>query len=242
MRSVAILALVLCVQSTKLPPNFQKCNRNQPDLKECVLKAAQHAVNQLGKPYRSLNVPSLDPLTISEISIGAGQGKVSLEQNFKDCSLYGFNNMEVEQFEFDLEGRVLQVKGTFPKIIIKCQYQASGQILILPIKGQGKAELVLDNLKIVDLLKYEEERKGDKAYMKFVESDLDIDPSLITFKFERFFSEDQSLADNVNKVMNDNWKEVFEDVKADYTEAVNRILLSLLNGFFSKVSIEEAFD
>jgi hypothetical protein len=101
---------------------------------------------------------------------------------------------------------------------------------------------ILDNLKIVDLLKYEEERKGDKAYMKFVESDLDIDPSLITFKFERFFSEDQSLADNVNKVMNDNWKEVFEDVKADYTEAVNRILLSLLNGFFSKVSIEEAFD
>jgi hypothetical protein len=101
---------------------------------------------------------------------------------------------------------------------------------------------LVDNLQVVNLLGYEEVRKNGKTYARFVKSDLDMSPGLIHFNFDNLFNGDKALGDSINKVMNENWKEVFEDVKSDYTETVNRILLSLLNGFFSKVSIEEAFD
>ncbi|KAJ3618237.1 hypothetical protein MTP99_006258 [Tenebrio molitor] len=242
MKHAVLFALVVCVQSVKLPPNFQKCNRKQPDLKECVLKAAQHGVPQLTRPFKNLNLPSLDPFIVPAITIKAGSGKVAINQDLKDCNHHGFNKMQLDQFEFDFEKKSLRVKGMFPKITITCQYELDGKVLLLPIKGKGGSTVVLDNLQVVNLLGYEEVRKNDKTYARFVKSDLDMSPGLIHFNFDNLFNGDKALGDSINKVMNENWKEVFEDVKSDYTETVNRILLSLLNGFFSKVSIEEAFD
>ncbi|KAJ3632015.1 hypothetical protein MTP99_013113 [Tenebrio molitor] len=94
MRSDAILALVLCVQSVKLPPNFQKCNRNNPGLKQCVLRAAQDGIPQLTRPFDNLH-----PFFMSELSIGAGTGPVAVDQKFRNCSVYGYHRMKVDKFD-----------------------------------------------------------------------------------------------------------------------------------------------
>lgn len=91
-------------------------------------------------------------------------------------------------------------------------------------------------------LNYEEFVKNGKTYIKFVNSELDIDPSLVTYNFENLFNGDGSLGNNVNQVLNENWNEVFTDVKSEYIEVVNKILINLMNNFFARVSIEEAFD
>jgi hypothetical protein len=69
-----------------------------------------------------------------------------------------------------------------------------------------------------------------------------MDPELVSYNFENLFNGDKQLGDNINRVLNDNWKEVFDDVKADYIKVVDRIIVQLFNNFFSKVSQEEAFD
>jgi hypothetical protein len=43
-------------------------------------------------------------------------------------------------------------------------------------------------------------------------------------------------------MLNENWKEVLDDVKKDYNNIFEKILLLLCGNFFSKVSMEEAFD
>ncbi|XP_068900213.1 protein takeout-like isoform X2 [Tenebrio molitor] len=241
MQSITLLALVLTVQSVKLPPNFQKCDRKQPDLNQCVLRAAQHGLSQLTKPFRNVNLPSLDPLHIPGVSIKAGQGKVAINQDLHNCSIYGFDKMKLDQYEFGFVEKTLQVKGVFPKIIIQCRYKLDGEVLLLPIKGQGPATVILE-MKILNILSFEEVRKSGKTHIKFVKSELEMDPSLVHYNFENLFNGDKVLSDNINGVLNDNWKEVFDEMKKDYTETVNRILIGLLNGFFAKVSIEEAFD
>jgi hypothetical protein len=50
------------------------------------------------------------------------------------------------------------------------------------------------------------------------------------------------MGDNVNQVLNDNWREVFDDVIQDYIEVFNKILIAVFNNLFSKVSLEDAFD
>jgi hypothetical protein len=99
-----------------------------------------------------------------------------------------------------------------------------------------------ENLKVSGLFDYEEKMKKGKTFIKFVSSKVNVDPELATFNFENLFDGDKQLGDNINRVINDNWKEVFDDVKDGYIDVVNRILLQLLNNFFSKVSLEEAFD
>jgi hypothetical protein len=82
------------------------------------------------------------------------------------------------------------------------------------------------------LFNYEETMKDGKTFINFVSSKINIDPELAVFHFD-FFDE----------VINDNWKEFFnEEMKDDYVDVVNRTLVQLFNNFFSKVSLEEAFD
>jgi DNA replication protein DnaD len=91
-------------------------------------------------------------------------------------------------------------------------------------------------------LNYEEVKKNGKTYIKFVKSLVEIEPKLVTFHFGNLFNGDKVLGDNINAVLNDNWKEVFTDMSKDLNETINQIIMNLLNGFFAKVSIEEAFD
>ncbi|XP_044260354.1 protein takeout-like [Tribolium madens] len=232
--------ITLC-QSAKLPTNFQKCNRKQPDLKQCVLKAAQDGIFQLTRPYNEVNIPNLNPFELKEATIGGG-GAVAVEQKFKDCKLTGFNKMKLDKFEFDFEKKVLNVAGTFPEIVKKCSYEVDGQVLLLPVTGKGPSEIVLTNLAVTALLHYEETKKKNKTFIKIVSSEISMDPGHVSYKLDNLFNGDKVLGDNINQVLNDNWKEVFDDVKAGYIEIIQAIVTSLLNNFFSKVSIEEAFD
>ncbi|EFA04828.1 protein takeout [Tribolium castaneum] len=243
LRFLTFVVILVVVQSVKLPPNFRKCNRSQPNLKQCVLEAAQHGVSQLTKPFPHLNIPSLAPLLVPELNIiKDGQGKVAVNQYFTDCKFYGFNNIKFDQFEFDFDKKTLQVKGVFPDITKSCHYKMDGKILLLPVKGEGPSTAVLKNVKTVCRLHYDEVKNNGKTYMKFTKSELDIEPDFVSFNFENLFNGDKALGDNVNKVLNENWRDVFHDVKDDHIQVVNKILLSLMNNFFAKVSIEEAFD
>jgi hypothetical protein len=97
-------------------------------------------------------------------------------------------------------------------------------------------------MKVSGLFDYEEKMKKGKTFFRFVSSDIHVDPGLAWFNFENLFNGDKQLGDNVNQVINDNWKEVFDDVKSSYIQVINRVCTELLNNFFGKVSVEEAFD
>ncbi|KAH0812335.1 hypothetical protein GEV33_010460 [Tenebrio molitor] len=238
---IVYLLMVSCA-CVKLPSNFQKCYRNQPDLNECLLKATQNGISQLTRAYDEVNIPNLHPLEVSEVSIGAGTGPVAVAQEFKDCKLDGFHKMKLDNVEFYFKGKSLTVAGTFPEITIECQYELDGKVLLLPIKGTGPSTLVLKNLKVAGVFDYEEKMRKGKTHINVVSSNLTMDPELVSYNFENLFNGDKQLGDNINRVLNDNWKEVFDDVKADYIKVVDRIIVQLFNNFFSKVSQEEAFD
>ncbi|RZC37204.1 JHBP domain containing protein [Asbolus verrucosus] len=225
-----------------LPSNFKKCNRKQPDLKECVLRAVQDAVPQLNKPFEQLNLPTLDPLEIPEVVIRGDSTTVSLDQHFKDCKYYGFNTAKVDKFEFDFGAKTLDITGIFPELRMECHYELDGKVLVLPIKGEGPCTIVLQNVKASALLRYEERTRHNKTYIRFKSGSADFEPGFMTYDLKNLFNGDKQLGDNVNKVLNENWKEVYVDVKSGHVELAKTIVLNLLNNFFSKVSLEEAFD
>jgi hypothetical protein len=99
-----------------------------------------------------------------------------------------------------------------------------------------------ENLNVSALFDYEEKMKKGKTFIKIISSNVSMDPEFVSYNFENLFNGDKQLGDNINRVLNDNWKQVFDEVKDDYIEVINRILVQLLNNFFSKVSLEDAFD
>ncbi|XP_068900206.1 protein takeout-like [Tenebrio molitor] len=241
--AVGVLLLVASIHAAKLPPSFKKCNRKDPNLNQCILQASEDGLRQLTKPFPSIGLPSFDPLEVTELTIGAGSDAVvNLEQKFKDCKLYGIDKTTFSQFEADFPNKNFKLAGVIPEIKMLCQYELSGKVLLLPVVGQGPSTIILKSVKVALDAPFEEIPKDGKTYFKFSVTNFSLDPEVISFDFENLFNGDKTLGDNINKVLNDNSKEVFADVKDGYAKGIGLILEKILNSMFTKVSIEEAYD
>ncbi|KAJ3650910.1 hypothetical protein Zmor_016985 [Zophobas morio] len=234
---VPLLVLTSCV---KIPPNFHKCNRKSPDFKSCVLESAKKGVRELVRPYPELTLPRMDPFEISEVTIGGSDGPVNFQQKFTKCKFYGLVDLDLDDFEFNFEKKVVKMSGVFPEVRMMCDYEVKGKILVLQIDGIGNGTVILKNLKIMDVLPFEETKRMGRTFPKFKSSSITIDPELVVFDFLNH--DNRALSDNVNPIFNNNWKDIFDEVKGDYANVVDRVVLNVVNSFFSKVSFEEAFD
>lgn len=84
------------------------------------------------------------------------------------------------------------------------------------------------------------EKKG-KKYMKIVDYKVSIVPERMVFKFDNLFNGNQRLGDEINRVVNENWDAVFNDVKANYDESFGLIFKDLANRVFGRVPFDEIF-
>ena len=95
-----------------------------------------------------LGLPTIDPLFIDKLNIiqGGGSSQVKLNIDLKDTKMYGISNAayyKANGFKKDPEGNKLEIKIKIPLLQIVGNYKASGQILILPIQGNGQANITL---------------------------------------------------------------------------------------------------
>ncbi|XP_044260826.1 protein takeout-like [Tribolium madens] len=243
MKTAIVLVLVAVAQSAKFPSNFHKCNRKDPDFDKCALEAANNGVVQVTKPFPEIHLPNLNPLEMSELKIGAGsEGVVNVQQNFKNCKLYGIDKIHFDTFRFDFEKKVLDASSFIPEIKKLCDYELNGKVLLLPIVGTGKSTIILRNIKLGGQYNFEEVQKKGKTFMNFKTFTFSFNPDFVSFDFENLFNGDKQLGDNINKVLNENYKEVFADVQKGYEEGFGLVIKNILNNLFAKVSMEEAFD
>ncbi|KAJ3650895.1 hypothetical protein Zmor_016970 [Zophobas morio] len=239
--TICVFVFLAVGNNAKLPSNFKKCKYNSPDMEKCFLDAVQDGITQTTKAYPEINLASFSPLEILELAIKAGsEAVVNVDQNFKNCTLYGVPQTVLD--EIDFEGKFIQGSGVIPELKKDCSYELNGRVLLLPIVGSGPSTVILTNVKAKLHLDYEQVKKNGKTFMHGTSIKLDLDPETISYHFENLFNGDKQLGDNINAVLNENSKEVFQDVKSGYENGIAMVLLQIINNLFSKLSMEEAFD
>ncbi|RZB39794.1 JHBP domain containing protein, partial [Asbolus verrucosus] len=123
----------------------------------------------------------------------------------------------------DLEKKTASLDFDFPEIKIQAEYDVNGKILLLPVYGKGPATINLEHVSGTVTFHFEEYEKKGKKFLKVAASELTLNPKLVRFNFENLFDGDKALGDNINKVLNENWEEVFKDIQTNYEEAFNQI-------------------
>lgn len=63
----------------------------------------------------------------------------------------------------------------------------------------------------------------------------------MVFKLDNLFDGDKALGDNINKVLNDNWKDIYDEIGGSYEEAFNTIFASIFKNILGKVSAADLF-
>lgn len=152
-----------------------------------------------------------------------------------------FSSLSCRGFEADPLTSKYEVYATVPRITINGDYKIDGRVLVLPINGEGKANLMFDNANLVVKFKPRIVTKNGKNYIQTETFKLDFDTTRLHIQLENLFNGDRLLGDNMNLFLNENWRDILKELKPAITLAVEEILKSIINRIFIKVPYEDIF-
>lgn len=240
--TLCLAAVFQASSALKLPSYIKPCSKNEANFDECALKNGKAAIPKLLDGDAKYRIPNLKPLEVEEIEVGEGPaGGIGLQMTCKKCKFYGIETSKLEAIHFDLQKKTIHLEVTNPKIEIVGKYTAAGKVLVLPITGNGDANISLENVKLKYDVYYELIKKNGKEHMKLKNPKLEIDTSGMTFKLTNLFNGDKLLGDNMNTFLNENWREVIKEFGPAVSETLSQVITIIVNNITDLVPFDEVF-
>ncbi|XP_075236169.1 protein takeout-like isoform X2 [Lycorma delicatula] len=179
------------VTSLKLPSYIKTCRKSDPKLNECVVKNGRLAIPHFLDGDVKYKTPRLDPLDISEVRVDQGSKRFGLSFLLKNCKLTGLKDAVFTAARVDLPKKHIEWDFFHPYITIIGNYKMSGKVLILPILGEGPANI--------------------------------------------------TLSENMNHFINDNWKEVMDQLGGPVVDAIGEVFKILLSNICELVPYDVVY-
>lgn len=89
--------------------------------------------------------------------------------------------------------------------------------------------------------KFDTFKRRKRVYGRITNQEYHVNAAFASYYFENVFKGDKRLGDEINKVLNDNWKEIYDELVPSYEAAIGSWLTSIANRFFSRVPLNEIF-
>ncbi|GFG40539.1 hypothetical protein Cfor_02403 [Coptotermes formosanus] len=237
-REVGRASSDLCSKERRWPTgSFLRCRRDDPDLNSCLQAAIQKAILLMKHGVPELQMLPVDPLEVTNINIQDGVGRpVKMNLDLVNAKLHGVTQCHIKSVRADLGKRSIGFDANVPFTTIDADYIMDGKFLVLPLKGKGKCSMNLTDYDIFVKMRAEPLVKDETVYWDIKEFYLHIDTlKLFQVNFENLFNGDKELGDNTNKVLNENWKEFFEELRPILRDTFGGVFLQYTNQLFHKV-------
>ncbi|KAL3271589.1 hypothetical protein HHI36_022064 [Cryptolaemus montrouzieri] len=206
----------------------------------CLMNAAQDSFAKLKAGNSDLGMPSLDPLRISKLSIDSGK-VVQLVQNYEEVELFGLTDCKVIALSFDLDNGKLEVTGECPHLDMNSTYAIKGKVLMFDVFGSGKDSIRLGKVTGKLMLDLETYTQDNDVYLRVTQGVFDFNAENCFIKFDNLFDGNTQLGENINQVLNDNWKVIMDELKHGYGLAIGTEIKDVANKLFSQVPLKEIF-
>lgn len=238
---VAVLALCGAALAAKLPPDFKSCSVKSADFSKCLTKAIQGAVIKLRDGEKTLGLPTIAPLHVDALTLDLGQGPISLVLDVKDLDVKGLELSEVKSAELNTKTKTLVVKAFTKGLRLDFQYKAKGKILVVAVQGDGPAFFEFDDIESTLTITAEEVEKKGKKYWKVNAFDVDISPNGMRCHFHELLKGNKAVSEQVNNVLNTEWKQFYQQIKKPAQEAFGEIFKAMAMRVFDRVPIGDIY-
>ncbi|XP_073822714.1 protein takeout-like [Musca autumnalis] len=236
------VALVVCLSvNAKFPDEPKPCPFGDTD---CIAKAAEYFLKQKNQGDGSINLIAIDPLVIKEISIKQGaESPVNIDLQFINNKLTGLKNanvVKIKGFGNDMTQKH-EIHLLVPEIELAGNYKVNGRILVLPITGTGTNSIKLKNVAVKMQFAGVPMEKDGKVFMNLDKFRMDLEPAGIHFKIDNLFNGDEALGNNMNLFLNENWKEIYGELRGSITSAFGKVFQAVIGHVFKKYPYVELF-
>ncbi|XP_031356968.1 circadian clock-controlled protein-like [Photinus pyralis] len=243
MKLLSLCCLVASSLALQLPSDFPKCKLGDPKMNECLMEAVFGGIRVMEKGMPEFQLESIQPITVPSMSIGGGTGAVQVVQRYKNFQIFNVAKGRTESVDSSITDREFKLSMVMhlEDVDIVSQYKLNGSVLLLPIFGEGEVKITMTNTKVpFELIGEVAEKKGTK-YADISSVKMDLNPAKVVFDFKNLFKGDPRLGPEMNNILNENWKEIFNDVKHGYNEALSAVAKNIANQIFRKVPYDDLF-
>ncbi|XP_039277738.1 protein takeout-like [Nilaparvata lugens] len=234
------LCLINGSSSLKLPQYIKPC-KIDATLDDCALKNGRIAIPKLLNGDSKYKIPKLDPFQIKSLTVDHGSKQIGLKLEMIDSLLTGLKHIKFTASRMDMKKRHIEWDVLVPKLELFGKYKADGKILVLPIVGNGNGNITLVNLNATYSFDFNKEKRNGKDYIKVMSSKIKFDCSRLYFKLDNLFNGDKLLGDNMNQFLDENWREVLNELGDPIAAPIAEIFTVILKGVVNEIPFDEVF-
>ncbi|CAG9859276.1 unnamed protein product [Phyllotreta striolata] len=227
LQTFLVILLIGAATAVDLPSYIKPCSKTG-NFSECALKHAKEAIPHMLKGDKKLQLPSFTPLMISAIDI---KGANNFNVHLGNLKVYGLEFTEPVNISVDFAHRTAKVISTVPRLVVLGNYTINGKILIFTLNGHGAVNITLSKGTYEYGFHWTTEQRNGVEYGKIIGSNFDYAIEGVEYHFENVINKEKAISEQVNKILNKNWKIVNNDLKPSISET----LLIIHNELFSKV-------
>ncbi|CAF4852636.1 unnamed protein product [Pieris macdunnoughi] len=221
------LSCTLDARAGTLPSFLRACSASDPNLSQCVEKVIAVGGGKFAKGIPELGIASLDPVHLGRVVVD----NPALKLTFDDTVVTGLGGFVVNSYKIDTEKGKATLDFT-ANVTLKAHYDMDGQVLILPIRGNGEAKIKITNLNIV--IKYDYKTVDGYWTVTGYKDSYNMDRA--QFKFTNLFNGNKELADTTVKFANQNWKLIMQDIAPPAIEHIIHKCVDEVKKLFKSVS------
>ncbi|XP_026466729.1 protein takeout-like [Ctenocephalides felis] len=196
-------------------PYLKVCSRNDKDLAQCIKRAIDglKPIFVNGDPSRE--VPSLEPLDVGDLLIGnfAGGAAVGIKVSATNILARGASNFDITKISADFETLTFNFEVFLPHIEAKGNYNIDGNILLLPIRGNGPFTANFFKIKL---------GKGN-------------------IDLRNLFGGDKTLGDIINQTINSNIEILSTEIVPLIEKALSKLFIRIANQIIDRYTFEQLY-
>lgn len=235
------IAGIYTVQSAQIPDYIHVCHRNDPKINECIRNTVHDLRPYLGDGIKELNVPPLEPLYIGDLNILDG-GRNGFNVKTKNLNIFGAANFEIKKLIAKDEGRQIEFDMVLPRLHGEGTYDVSGQLLALPLKGNGRFSGNFTNFNAFVKVNFNVKTDSENVDRVGIENlEVKIKMGKGRIRLYNLFNGDKTLGDIINETINQNFETFTMELIPPIERALEKKFMSIAGQIMDTFTYDELF-
>ncbi|XP_017118625.1 protein takeout [Drosophila elegans] len=235
--------ILVIISGTYLPEDVEQCHYGDST---CMIRSINALIKRYPKGIPDIGLPPLDTYYFPNSSIleSPHRGPIWMDIRVRDNMFKGFNNatiIQVEGFLREPNQKQIVLSARLPRILQDATYDMEGRFLLFAFNTTGRLSSDFQNIRISLTIKTLVEYRNGKRYLKIysLKPTLDLDRWIIWL--DGLYKENMDVSIFMNKLINDNWVEIWNELQPGLIQLFTKAFTVLLNKVFENVAYDDMF-
>ncbi|XP_055681652.1 uncharacterized protein LOC129789028 [Lutzomyia longipalpis] len=230
------LFLNLCALSCAMSPHTP-CPFGDSD---CVVNLFNSIISLFGD--EDTDFQALDPLLIENATLAT---KFTPTVHFKlfllNSKLHGLQSLKALRataIEEDFMGKENEIVFTAPQLTLHGPYKMKGKFHLIPLISSGMCNITIYNVELAVKYTLDKITLNGETYLKTTSTMVDVKPGDMRTQMDNIFNTNPEIDEAVHLYINENWRDVFKDMKPSVTKTFSKITEDVFNAISTKVPLK----